>query len=203
MIMTPTKHRMNHIRMYKFLHEHLHSLVRSSGRPGARAVYLCLLSGALLSLAACGGSSQQAARSDGLVDNSGTGTPTNGGDTGNADPPETPEPGAIKKVVPVGTTGAVVALFPNGHAYYSPDGFNLGGTGATVPAYKQSQQVTDIEAAASGVVAVLADRSAYFSPDGQNLGGGGATVLAYIGRTQIASINHLGVGIDVDLTSGS
>lgn len=107
------------------------------------------------------------------------------------------ETGAPSKIVRVaGTAAAVVALFPDGHAYYSPDGFNLAGGGATVPAYRGSLQVMDVVAVGGGVDALLSNGSVYFSPDGRNLGGGGATVSAYSGPLQVASLTAVGSGVD-------
>ncbi len=109
------------------------------------------------------------------------------------------ETGATLKIVPIGSSGAAVALFRDGKAYYSPDGYNLGGGGSTVPAYQGSQQVLDIEPVAGGIEALLSNGSAFFSPDGQNLGGGGRTIAAYSGQDQITSIIVVGSGVDAVL----
>ena len=114
-----------------------------------------------------------------------------------------PETGAAKKIVRVpGAATATVALFPDGLAYYSPDGFNLGGGGATTLAYTGSLQVSDIVAVGSGIDALLSNGAVYFSPDGQNLGGGGKTLAAYQGDQQVASLTAVGVGVDAAFANG-
>src|SRR5437660_7514469 len=81
-----------------------------------------------------------------------------------------PETGPVMRVVPVaGTPAAVVALFPDGQVFYSPDGFNLDGTGSTVAAYSGNFRILDIVALSTGVDALLSDGSVFFSPDGMNL----------------------------------
>lgn len=114
------------------------------------------------------------------------------------------ETGAATKIVAVPTsTTAAVALFPDGRANYSPDGYNLGGGGATIEAYNGGLQIVDIEAVSEGIVTLLADGSAYLSPDGQNLGGGGSTVAAFNGAGSIASITAIGGGGIDAVFSGS
>ena len=110
------------------------------------------------------------------------------------------EAGPVRKIVPIaGSGGAVVALFPDGHAFYSPDGFNL----ATTPAYSGSLQVMDVVALSRGVDALLSDGSVYFSPDGRNLGGGGASVAAYTGAAQVSSLTAVGGGVDAVFAGAS
>jgi len=154
---------------------------------------LCLIAAALTGLASCGGSTQQAAVTASLIsDGAGEKIMSSG-----------PESGPPTKVVGVpGGTGAVVALFPDGRAFYSPDGFNLGGGGATVSASGSNLRVVDIRAVSSGVDTLLSDGSVYFSPDGMNLDGSGSTVRAYTGTAKIASINSVGNGIDVVFAKG-
>jgi hypothetical protein len=116
-----------------------------------------------------------------------------------------PESGPPTKIVSVpGGAGGVVALFPDGRAFYSPDGFNVGGGGSTVSANSGSNfKVVDVRAAGAGIDALLSDGSVYFSPDGMNLGGGGSTVHAYAGTAKIASLNSVGTGVDVVFADGS
>jgi hypothetical protein len=136
--------------------------------------YLLALTG--ISLSACGGSSSPTTISAGI----------------NASAVR----GPVSKIVSLSGT-AVVALFPDGQAFYSPDGFNLGGGGSTVPAYSGTLQVRDIVPVGSGGVdALLSDGSAFFSPDGLNLGGGGSTVAATPDRHAIASLTAVGSGVD-------
>lgn len=106
--------------------------------------------------------------------------------------------------MPIGSSAsAVVALFPDGRAYFSPDGLNLAGGGATVAAYGGQLQVIDVEPVAGGVDALFSDGSVFFSPDGQNLGGGGTTVRAYSGSGQIASLSAVGSGVDAAFLNGA
>ncbi len=108
-----------------------------------------------------------------------------------------PETGPALRIVPVpGNAKAVVALFPDGTAYYSPDGYNLGGGGSTVSAYGGPLQIIDIAAVTDGIEALLSDGTVFYSPDGQNLGGGGSTVSANTGSLKVATINPVGGGID-------
>src|SRR6267142_2994744 len=151
----------------------LHNEVRSMNGP----TKLCLIAAALTGLASCGGSTQQAAVTASLIsDGAGEKIMSSG-----------PESGPPTKVVGVpGGTGAVVALFPDGRAFYSPDGFNLGGGGSTVSANGSNNlKVVDIRAVGTGVDALFSGGTAYFSPDGMNLGGGGSTVRAYAGTAII------------------
>jgi hypothetical protein len=145
---------------------------------------LCL-PGLLIALTACGGG--------GGVGNQ----PTNDASSDTPAAGSAPQTGALTKIVPVtGDPGGVVALFPDGRAFFSPDGFNLGGGGSTIPAYSGPLQVTDVVALANGVESLLSDGSAYFSPDGENLGGGGTTVVAYQGPSKVVSLVSVGSGID-------
>lgn len=116
----------------------------------------------------------------------------------------TVETGAATSVVPVGKTArGVVALFADGQAYFSPDGENLGGGGASVSAASAGSSIVAIAAASGGVVALLQDGTALFSPDGLNLRGGGSTVVTHAGnRDPITSIVSVGGGVDVVLASG-
>jgi hypothetical protein len=158
---------------------------RSSVSDGGVAATLATLAVLLAGLSSCGGGSSP------------------------ADPPlnlsaqQSVEAGAALKIVAIpGAGGAVDALFPDGEAYYSPDGYNVGGGGSTIAAYTGSLQVLDIVAVATGVDALLSDGSVVFSPDGQNLGGGGASALAYQGSPGVAGLAPVGGGVDV-IFSGS
>jgi hypothetical protein len=99
-------------------------------------------------------------------------------------------------------TDPVVALFPDGTAYYSPDGFNLMGGGSTVSAIVGPLKVFAIVAVSGGVDALLSDGTVNFSPDGMNLGGGGSTVSAYAGTVQITGLIPVGSGVDAVLADG-
>jgi hypothetical protein len=143
-----------------------------------RSVITTLLLGtAALGMASCGGG---------------------GGSSGST----SPETGPALTIVAIPGTAAKVALFPDGRAYYSSDGFNLGGGGKTVLAHSGDQQVTSIVAVNKGVDALLSDGSVYFSPDGQNLGGGGASMRAYSGAQPIASLTAVAGGIDAVVSGG-
>ena len=108
------------------------------------------------------------------------------------------EAGPLTKVVAVGSKpGAVVALFPDGKAFYSPDGFNLGGGGSSVLAYAGPSPITDIVPVAGGIDSLFADGSVYFSPDGRNLGGGGSTVRA--ADAPVAALIAVAGGVDAVL----
>ena len=114
-----------------------------------------------------------------------------------------PESGRTSKIVPIASnSGAVVALFPDGRAFYSADGLNLAGGGATVAAYGGQLQVIDVEPVGGGVDTLFSDGSVFFSPDGQNLGGGGTTVRAYSGSGQVASLSVVGGGVDAAFLNG-
>jgi hypothetical protein len=148
------------------------------------------LPGLLLALTACGGGGGSG----------GGNQPTNDATSDTPTTSSAPEVGAFTKIIPVtGDPGAVVALFPDGRAFFSPDGFNLGGGGSTILAYSGSLQVADVVVSGNGVESLLSDGSAYFSPDGKNLGGGGATVVAYQGSSQVMSLTSVGSGIDAVL----
>jgi hypothetical protein len=128
-----------------------------------------------------------------------------GGSSNNGGPSESAsssmlETGAYTKLVSLADP-AVVVLFPDGQAFYSPDGFNLGGGGSTV-LVSGGQQVSDIVAVGTGVDALLANGSVFYSPDGHNLAGGGSTVSAYQGAQQVASLTRVGDGVDVTFTNG-
>src|SRR5207302_7117192 len=93
-----------------------------------------------------------------------------------------PEMGPVTRIVPVpGTPAAVVALFPDGQAFYSPDGLNVDGSGSTIAASSGNLTILDVVALSTGVDALLSDGSVFFSPDGMNLDGGGASIRAYDG----------------------
>jgi hypothetical protein len=112
------------------------------------------------------------------------------------------ETGPVAKIVPIARSpGAVVALFPDGNAFYSPDGFNLGSGGSTV-LVNGGQPVADVVAVGSGVDVLLANGAVFYSPDGKNLAGGGATVSAYGGMLQVGSLTPVGDGIDAVFTNG-
>jgi hypothetical protein len=163
-----------------------------------RAAQSCLLAGAGLVLTSCGGggnattfdmqpelSTTSDGRGETLAANLGT------------------ETGAPLRIVPVpGSATALVALFPDGRAYYSPDGLNLAGGGSTIVAYGGPLQVINIVAVSGGVDTLLSDGTVFFSPNGQNIGGGGATVSAYPGPQAVATLNPVGTGIDVVFTKG-
>jgi hypothetical protein len=163
-----------------------------------RPVESCLLAGALLVLTSCGGGGGAAKN----VEQSELLTTSDGGGemvAANAGP----ETGAPLRIVLVpGSATALVALFPDGRAFYSPDGLNLAGGGSTVAAYGGTLKVIDVVAASGGVDALLSDGTVFFSPDGQNLGGGGATVSAYGGPKIVATLNPVGTGIDVVFANG-
>jgi hypothetical protein len=111
------------------------------------------------------------------------------------------ETGPPSKIVPVPGSAAVDALFPDGLVFYSPNGFNLGGGGATIRA-SGGVEVTDIEAVPGGVDTLLANGTVYFSPDGKNLNGGGNSVLAYGGSMLALSINPVAGGLDTVFSGG-
>ena len=163
--------------------------------PASAIGKLCLFAGTLV-FAACSGSDHPPVASasstpgfilTGVSDGAGEIVATSKG----------PETGATAKIVAIpGGTGAAIALFPDGRAYYSPDGFNLAGGGSTVPAYGGPLQVINVVAVNTGVDALLSDGTVFFSPDGMNLGGGGSTVRAYTGTAKIVSLTSLGGGVD-------
>jgi hypothetical protein len=170
----------------------LRLLHESLGLVTKLAAISCWLIGALIDLTACGGGSTPAVPTQPVPSNTGVSAPSG------------PETGAVAKIVPIAAAaGAVVALFPDGRAYYSPDGFNLAGTGSTIAAYSGNLKVLDIVALSIGVDALLSDGSVYFSPDGKNLGGGGASVRAYRGPLKIASLTRVGDGVDAVFSDGS
>lgn len=105
--------------------------------------------------------------------------------------------GYPKVVRLAGNATAVVALFSNGQAFYSPDGFNLAGGGETAAAYDGNLQIINIEAVSGGIVSLLADGTVYRSPDGKNLGGGGATVKVNSGATRAIALAAVDHGVDV------
>lgn len=165
-------------------HFFLCGLVRSTNR----AAKLYLFAGGLLGLASCGGGLNEA---------------TPGVATLGEEPIQSlsatagTETGPPTKIISVPNgAGAVVALFPDGRALYSPDGFNVAGGGSTVFAYNGTSTLVDIVAVGTGIDVLLADGSAYFSPDGQHLGGGGLTVSAYGGAQKISSLTQVGSGVD-------
>lgn len=157
-------------------------------RRWSRDTTLAGLLGAALSLGGCGGGSGPVVAD---LPNSDSGAAGSGLETG-----------AYTKVVSVPGGGtAVVALFPDGQAYYSPDGFNLGGGGSTTVAYVGTLQVIDIIGLSYGLEVLMSDGSAYLSPDGQNLGGGGHTQVAYKGNLNILSLVAVGTGVDAVFAS--
>jgi hypothetical protein len=161
-----------------------------------RAVTMCLLTGAWIGLTACGGgggSTQQPLAAPPSPTDAAVATVTSTG----------PETGPTKKIISVpGGGGAVLALFPDGRAYYSPDGFDLAGGGSTVAAYSGNLKIVDIVALGTGVDALFADGSVYFSPDGLNIGGGGSTVPAYGGTLKFGSLIQVGSGVDAVIVKG-
>lgn len=121
---------------------------------------------------------------------------------GNAPTTET-EAGPTVSVTPVTSMApAVVALFPDGQAYLSPDGANLGGGGSSLSVAAVGSSIQSIAAAGGGVVALRQDGAAFFSPDGLNLTGGGSTIASYAGSDPITSILSVGQGVDVVFASG-
>jgi len=160
------------------------------------AAMSCLLTGALIGLAACGGGSTPAMPTQPPTSDAGGSVPSG------------PETGAVAKIVPIAGAAAVVALFPDGRAFYSPDGFNLGGGGSTIAAYSGNLRIVDVVPLGSGGVdALFSDGSVFFSPDGTNLGGGGATVhaddLHADGRTaKIVLLTQVGAGVDAGFSNG-
>ncbi len=140
---------------------------------------LCLLAMASMGLTACGGSkgSSSAFPSASLI--------SDGGGEKIANPPAS-ETGPPTKIVAIpGGSGAVVALFPDGVAFYSPDGFNVGGGGSSVVANGSGNlKVVDIVPVGAGVDTLFSDGSVYFSPDGMNLSGGGSTRCCLLGCNQ-------------------
>jgi hypothetical protein len=151
-----------------------------------RAVAPCV---AAAILAACGGGLSPPA---GVLDgSSGALAPAN---------TETGPPSKILRVP--GSGSAVVALFPDGRAFCSPDGYNLAGGGSTVVASNGFSSVLDIEPAPAGIVALLSNGSAFFSPTGENLTGGGSSIAASSGTTPIAYIVSVQGGIDAALNDG-
>lgn len=165
-----------------------HFLHKSSQSCAEPAAAFCVLTLAMAGLCACGGSGSGAV----AADNSQV-----------TNPGPALETGATSKVIAIpGAGGAVVALFPDGAANYSPDGYNLGGSGSTIAAYSGNLRVLDIVAVGSGVDALLSDGSVMFSPDGKNLGGGGASVQAYSGTPGVVSLTPVGAGVDAIFASG-
>src|SRR5579871_4188056 len=140
---------------------------------------------ASLALAACGGGAGQPPFQANLTTSGAYETVTL------ADSVETGPP--TKIIAVPGAAGAAVALFPDGRAFYSPDGYNLGGGGSTVQANGSSSlKVEDIVGVAHGIDTLFSSGSVYMSPDGQNLAGGGSTVTAYEGTSKVTQI--VGVG---------
>jgi hypothetical protein len=159
---------------------------RSFERGTRRVALISLFAAVLLVAAGCGGGGGGSPQPLAVV----------------AEPPVAVE-GATLKVVAVGNEpGAVVALFYDGSAFFSPDGLNLGGGGSTLAAYNGSLQVTDIVPVGGGIVALLSDGSAFYSPDGLNLGGGGRTERAYQGTVPIASLTAVGTGVNATIAGG-
>ncbi|GEM_PF-3299765 len=168
-------------------------------------VRLGATAGLAVALASCGGGSgggtvaPTSSTVSSLGDGNAVGPPA---DTSqNAWPIET---GPAQTIVAVGSTpGAVVALFPDGAAYYSPDGYNLAGGGNSRMAYAGPPSIVQIAPAGGGVVALFASGQAYFSPDGMNLGGGGATLVASNPLLSVLSIVAVPSGIDAIAGSDS
>ncbi len=114
------------------------------------------------------------------------------------------ETGVPSKIVKVpGSARAAVALFSDGRAFYSADGFNLAGGGATIVAYSGSRKIIDVVPVGGGIDALLSDGSAYFSPDGKNLGGGGSSVRAASGIAPIVSLAPVAGGVDAIMANGA
>src|SRR5262249_37094577 len=89
----------------------------------------------------------------------------------------------------------VDALLANGSVFYSPDGHNLAGGGATVSAYEGTLQAASLTRVGDGVDVTFNESNAvYYSPDGLNLGGGGHSVRIYAGSDQVKQIVAVGPG---------
>jgi len=117
--------------------------------------------------------------------------------------PENTETGPPSKILRVpGSASAVVALFPDGTAYYSPNGYNVGGGGSTIFAYNGLYPMLDIEPAPMGIVALLSNGTAFFSPNGEDLGGGGSSVAASSGAMPISYIESVQGGVDAAFNQG-
>ncbi len=167
---------------------------------------LAVLGGAAFALAGCGGGS-------------GTGTGTGTGTTAAATTSGVSTSSSALKVTTAGVSlevggyvssvalgppnQGVVTLFADGQAYYSPDGFNLGGGGATVLVSSAGTPISQIAAVNGGVEVLTASGQAYFSPDGQNLSGGGKTIKAYTGTGTVTGIVAAGSGINATVESGT
>ena len=125
----------------------LRLLQESLGLFAKRPPIMRLFPGALLALAACNGSSPSVVTPLTIAQNT---TSDGAGET--VTPNAGQELGPLTKIVAVGGGGrAVVGLFPDGRAYYSPDGFNLAGGGSTVAAYNGSLKVIDVVGVSVGV----------------------------------------------------
>jgi len=170
----------------------LRLLNKSSQFFAQRAARLLLLAGTSYFLAACGSGHPQ----DQTVNITQTPVSDGAGETvaANLVGPETSP--AVRILSVPGGTSAKVALFPDGLAFYSADGINLGGGGSTIAAYAGTLKIIDIVAVSGGIDALLSDGTVFFSPDGQNLGGGGNTLAAYNGPLKVASLNPVNGGID-------
>jgi hypothetical protein len=169
------------------------SMTAERGR-WTRATELCLLGALLSALMSCGGSNQTPSQTmASLISDGGGETVTGSG----------AETGAPTKILSIpGSATALVALFPDGRTFYSPDGYNLGSGGSTVAAYSGALKVVDIEPAGTGIDTLFSDGTVFFSPDGMNLGGGGSTVHAYTGTAMITSLTPVGGGVDALFADG-
>lgn len=94
---------------------------------------------------------------------------------------------------------------PSGYsAYYSPNGLNLGGGGASTLIYSGGVAVSQIVPIGSGAVTVLfSNGAAYYSPNNNNLGGGGSTVSAYTGSIAITRIVPISGGMLTQFANNS
>lgn len=118
-------------------------------------------------------------------------------------PAPTNETGAFQASIVLPNAAGVVTLFPDGVAYFSPDGYNRGGGGNTVPAATTGgRAIKQIIAVGTGVDALLDDGSVTYSPNGLNLNGGGLTVTVSSGQS-ISALVPLPVGVDAILGSGN
>jgi len=77
----------------------------------------------------------------------------------------------IQALMPL-TGGGLLTWFSGGSIYYSPDGKNLGGGGATVLAYAGSQRVLEVSAVAGGVLTRFDGGGLYFDNNPAKLGNG-------------------------------
>ncbi len=119
--------------------------------------------------------------------------------------PQTTRPyaGSLRIVSMASAGGGFVTLFSSGGVYFSPDGWNLGGNGGTVPAYTGSYRVLAIAAVNGGVVTQFDSGGVYLSPTGKNLGGGGSTTVVYGGTQVVERITPAAGGVVTTFRGGA